>query len=71
MNYDRVEEVTKAFKLIAGGKEIITYQDLVACKRSLDAAEILDGECRAMVEEFNMTDKGGVDLDEFLTICLR
>lgn len=51
------------------GKGVITVEDLRRVARELGEG-LEEDEMRAMIEEFDMEGKGGVDREEFVSICL-
>lgn len=60
----------RAFELFdSEGKGVITVEDLRRVARELGEG-LEEDEMRAMIEEFDMDGKGGVDKDEFVSICL-
>jgi centrin-3 len=60
----------RAFELFdSEGKGVITVEDLRRVARELGEG-LEEDEMRAMIEEFDMEGKGGVDREEFVSICL-
>jgi len=60
----------RAFDLFdSEGKGVITVEDLRRVARELGEG-LEEDEMRAMIEEFDMEGKGGVDREEFVSICL-
>ena len=60
----------RAFELFdSDGKGVITLEDLRRVARELGEG-LEEDEMRAMIEEFDMEGKGGVDREEFVSICL-
>ncbi|KAF7512064.1 hypothetical protein GJ744_002777 [Endocarpon pusillum] len=69
---DPREEIERAFDLFdAENKGYIDLEDLKRVARELGETGLEEEELRAMVEEFDVEEKGGVGREEFVGICLQ
>lgn len=67
---DPRDEILRAFALFdPNGTGLITVEDLKRVARELGEG-LEEDELNAMIEEFDLDGKGGVNRDEFVSICM-